>query len=417
MKKLLFFWLITLPLVSLSQEKITLEGCYQDLEEYYPIAKQQQLFERQNQLELDAIATKSLPQISFNAQANYYSDITQVPLPNLDITPLNNDQYKATFTAQQLIFKGNEISVTKNLQNTLGSKRQQEVKVELHALKKRLNQLYFSVLLIEDQTALLKARKKQLNATLKEVRSGVNNGVLLPMSDRIISIELIKIKNNLNALAVARSKNSKGLSVLINRKLKDDTEFINPIVEQTIQPTLKRPELNLFTIQKDEISFRSELISKAKVPTLSGFTTVGYGNPALNMLKNAYDNFYIVGLQMNWNTFDWNFNKKKRAALEINKAVIQTKEEAFTTATRSELEEIQEQIDQLNHQLDSDQTLIDLQQDILSTVSSQLKNGLVTASVYMREFTNLFESKQALIQHQKELELAKANYNITQGIK
>ncbi len=415
MKTLLTLQFILLGFLGWSQNQISLQDCYKNLEDYYPIAKQLQLYQSQNSLELEAINSRSLPQLVFNAQVTYYSEVTQVPIPNAGITPLNNDQYKTSLSAQQFIFKGGEIQASKDLQNTLGGLRAKEVEVQLNQLKLQLNQVYFSILALDQQLALVREREKQLNQTLVEVKSSVENGVLLASSDRIITIELLKIQSFAQELQAKKMRSLELLSSMIGINIDENTQLMVPLLDQNINSKSLRPEIELFHLKKDEISMRSSLLNTANTPTLLGFATAGYGNPGLNMLKNSFEDFYIVGLQLNWKTFDWNFNKKKRAALEINKEIINTQEEVFQLRTSAELEGIQAEINSLNEQIKNDALIIDLQESVLTTMLSQLKNGIITSSVYITESTNLFEANNRLIQHQNALELAKANYNLTKG--
>ena len=147
-----------------TQSTISLNECYEGLKANYPLAKQHAILEQQKEVELSAIRTKTLPQLNVNAQATYQSDVTEVPVPNIDLEPLNNDQYRATFTANQLIFNGGKIKASQGLQNIVTDRKQQEVEVNLYQLKQRVNQLYFSILLIDDQTKLLHVREQQLNS-------------------------------------------------------------------------------------------------------------------------------------------------------------------------------------------------------------------------------------------------------------
>jgi hypothetical protein len=100
-------------LISYSQNTINLETCYEGLKANYPLVKQHLILEHQNETELSAIKTQTLPQLKLNAQATYQSDVTEVPIPNTGIEPLNNDQYRATLTANQLIYAGGKIKANR----------------------------------------------------------------------------------------------------------------------------------------------------------------------------------------------------------------------------------------------------------------------------------------------------------------
>ncbi|MCF1192264.1 TolC family protein [Mangrovimonas sp. AS39] len=394
---------------------MSLQECYEGLNANYPLVKQRAILDSQKEAELSAITAKTLPQFNLNAQATYQSDVTEVPLPNTGIEPLNNDQYRATLTANQLIFNGGKIKATQGLQNIATDRKKQEVEVNLYQLKQRVNQLYFSILLIDDQTALLNVRGQQLQSKLKEVKSGIKNGVLLPTSDKVIEAELLKILQQKQEAVNNKSKLIASLSALIGISISAETGFQKPLVSMNGSSELNRPELGLYSLQKQEIEQQQNLLSKSLVPELNGFATGGYGNPGLNMLENDFTSYYIVGLKLNWNVFDWNGNKKQRQALDYSKELIDNQEEVFKLNTNTALNEQLKEIETLEKTIDIDQQLMVLQQEVVNTSESQLKNGVVTTSEYVTELTKLHETENVFNQHKTQLELAKANYNILKG--
>jgi outer membrane protein TolC len=171
----------------------------------------------------------------------------------------------------------------------------------------------------------------------------------------------------------------------------------------------------LFQLKKEEIESSESLIAKQRAPKLMGFATGGYGNPGLNMLDNSFQPYYIFGLKLDWNVLDWNANKKQREALAINKEVIDTDTEVFKLNANIELQQQKADIQTIEELIKTDQEIIKLRKEVLIATESQLKNGIITASDYLTELTNLYEDKNNLAAHTIQLQLAKANYNIIQG--
>ncbi|WP_428741085.1 TolC family protein [Tenacibaculum sp.] len=408
----LFFLAIT---VGYGQHTISLEECYGNLKENYPLVKKQAILEQQKKADFSVIKAKTLPQFYLNAQATYQSEVTEVPFPNSGIEPLNKDQYKATLTANQLLYNGGKIKETQDLQNITYSRKHQEVEVSLYQLKQRVNQLYFSILLFDDQTILLDTRDQQLRVKLSEIKSGIKNGVLLPVSDKIIEAEILKIAQQKEEVKNNKSKLVSSLSMLIGAPINVETVFQKPLISLLENQTLNRPELELFSLQKQELDKQKNVLSKELMPELVGFATGGYGNPGLNMLKNEFESYYIVGLKLNWNVFDWNSNKRKREVINFSKEIIDTQEEIFKLNTNTALNEQNKEIETLESTVVIDKELISLQKEVVTASDSQLKNGVITPSQYLTELTKLYESENLFNQHKTQLELAKANYNTLKG--
>ncbi|HEX9827385.1 MAG TPA: TolC family protein [Flavobacteriaceae bacterium] len=415
MKARIFGMLFLLTLPVWPQQQLTLQECYALVTKNYPLAKQSHLLEQQNALDLEAVSTEKLPQLVLSAQATYQSDVIEVPIPNSGIEPINQDQYKATLSINQLIYNGGKINASSNLKSAQLKTRMQQVEVNLYQLKKQVNQLYFSILLTQEKYKLLTAKQTELQAKLKEVQSGIANGVLVPSSDKVLEAELLKIKQQCSEVNYNKTTLIANLSALIAQPIQETTTFQKPIIETQMRSELKRPELELFQLKKEEIERSESLMAKQRSPKLLGFATGGYGNPGLNMLDNSFQPFYTVGLKLDWNVLDWSANKKQRGSLAINKDIVDTDTEVFKLNTNMELQQQEADIHIIEDFIATDTEIIQLQKTVLKSADSQFKNGIITASAYLTELTNLYEDENRLATHTIQLQLAKANYNIIQG--
>ncbi|WP_299779234.1 TolC family protein [uncultured Formosa sp.] len=415
MKQLILIIIVLITLPSYAQQSITLEDCYLLVIKNYPLAKQTKLLYNQNKLDTEVISTSNLPQVSLDAYATYQSDVIEFPSAMSGVDPLNQDQYRATVSVNQLIYNGGATDAALNLKSAQLKTKQKQIEVSLYQLKQEVNRLYFSILLQQESELLLNAKQKQLKAKLKEVQSGISNGVLLPSSDSVLEAELLKISQQLKEVNSNKETLIKTLSSLISQPLTLKTQFKNPQIETQLQTYLTRPELELFQLKKEEIENSENVLSKHNAPKLLGFATGGYGNPGLNMLDNSFQTFYTVGVKLNWTVFDWNSNKKQRESLAINKDFIENETEIFKLNTNIELNKQQQEIEKIEDFISSDIKIITLRKTVLNAADSQLRNGVITASAYITELTNLYEDENTLVKHKIQLELAKANYNIIKG--
>jgi len=399
----------------LSQQQISLSECYSLISENYPIAKQNPLLEEKNALELEVISNEKLPQLDFNAQATYQSEVINIPIPNSGVIPPNKDQYRATLSVNQLIYAGGKIDATYLLKEASLKTQQKQVEVNLYQLKKQVNQLYFSILLSQEKNSLLKNKQELLLAKLKEVKSGIKNGMVLPTSDKVIEVELLKISQQFVEIHQTKKSLISSLSILISKDLSETTTFQNPKINIQINDEITRLELELFQLKKEEIDYSEEIISKNNYPKLFGFATGGYGNPGLDPLDNSFQAFYTVGIKLNWNVFDWNSTKKQRQIITINKDIIDTEVETFSLNTQIQLEQLQIEINKYFKFIESDFKIISLRKEVLKSAASQLKNGVITSSAYITELTKLYDDRITLSTHEIQLSLVKANYNTTKG--
>lgn len=416
MKRLFLILIITIPLTVVAQQTLRLEECFDLVAENYPLAKQSGLIENQVQLDIEALRTGYLPKLDLNAQATYQSDVTSLPiqLPNVSIEPPNNDQYRATLDVNQMIYNGGLINASSKVKEAASKVNQQQLEVSLYGLKSQVNSIYLSVLLLQENQALLQAKEEQLKARIEDVSAGVKYGTLLVSSEKTLEAELLKLKQQYIELSYNKSDLLQRLSLLIGRELSSDVNFEKPEVLRSATQS-QRPEIQLFDLQKEQIDFSSKLISKSNLPKVNAFAQGGYGNPGLNMLDNSFNTFYMAGLKLNMNIFDWNKTKTERQSLEINKEIIDIQKETFELNNNLELVKLKSEIDKIDALISTDNEIIALREDILKTAESQLNNGVITSSAYITEFTNLYEAKSNLNLHETQLLLHKIQYEITKG--
>jgi outer membrane protein TolC len=408
---------LVLPLTIVAQQTLTLDQCFDMVTKNYPLAKQSTLLNDKANLDIEAINKGKLPKLDINAQATYQSDVTSLPIqiPNVTVVPPNNDQYRATLDISQSIYNGGLIDASAKVKEATTKVDQQQLEISLYGLKNKVNQLYLSVLLLQENKALLGAKEKQLQTRINEVKAGVEYGTLLPSSTNALEVELLKIKQNYSELDYSKSNLIQRLSLLIGKELNKDVALQEPEVFRTPPKKADRPELMLFELQKEQIDFSTELLTKTNSPKLSAFAQGGYGNPGLNMLDNSFKTFYMTGLRLNWNIFDWNKTKTEKESLQINKEIINTQKETFELNNNLELVDLQTEIDKLQELIVFDEAIISLRENMVKTAESQLKNGVITSSAFISEFTDMFEAKSNLNLHKTQLLLKQIQYQITKG--
>ncbi len=416
MKKISLYLIVFLPFLGFSQQTITLNECYTLVEKNYPIVKQVNLLQQKTNYEINALHKAKLPTINLNAQATYQSSVTQIPfsLPNITIDPLNKDQYRATLEVNQIIFNGGIINANAKLKTVQSQTQQQQVKVNLYQLKSRINYSYMMILLWQDQNELLVTKQNTINSKMKEVKSGVKNGAILLSSEQVLEAELLKLEQALTENKFQRSKELQNLSIFTATSFNDNTILEKPITNLEIVE--KRPEIQFFALQQSQIEVSKNVISKSNLPKVNVFGQAGYGNPALNMLKNSFEGFYIVGLKLNWNVFDWNKSKIDKQALDLAKEIVISEKETFEINNKIQLNDLQSEILKIESIIKTDFQIIQLREKVLQSYDSQLRNGVITSSDYLTELNNFFDAKANEKIHKTQLELAKINHQTSKGI-
>jgi outer membrane protein TolC len=399
--------------ISNAQQSLTLEDCYALANKNYPIAKQIGLLQQKSDYEVEALQTGKLPKIDLVAQGTYQNQVTTIPNPVLE--PLNKEQYRANFDVNQLIYNGGLIDANTKLKEAQTKTQQQQVEVSLYQIKTKINQMYFSILLLQERKEILISKQEQLASKIKEVKSGIQYGAILPASEKVLEAENLKIKQQLSEIQFDKKRLFENLSSLTFTTVPETTTLQKPIIITEETALNNRPELKYFEFQDQQIEASKNVVSKNNLPKVNAFGIAGYGNPGLNMVDNTFQPIFMVGLRANWNVFDWNKSKAEKDALSVSAQIVATEKEAFLLNNTLQLQEMENEIKKSDEIIKTDTEIIGLREYVEKSANAQLKNGVITASEYLIEFTNLYEAKTNQKIHEIQLALAKANYQVANG--
>lgn len=402
----------------LPQQTLTLDECFDKARNNYPLTKQKDLIEQTKNLTVSNVWHGYLPQINISAQASYQSDVTSLPitLPGLTIDKLSQDQYKVIADVTQTIYDGGLMSSQSGLQESLSKIDEHKLEVELIKLKERVNNIFFSILLVDEQLIQTDLMLSDLNSSIKKLEAAYKNGIISKSELDVIKAEYLKVKQKVFELSSTRSFLLNNLGLLLNEKLDETIKLLIP-AELTFQSQteIQRPELNLLSAQKTLIDNQSGLSNSKIIPKASLFFQGGYGKPTLNMLKNNFDWFYIAGIRLSWSFSNLYSYSNENEISDLNKLSIETQEEAFNLNTNINLNQQRTDLIKLEEMIKVDKEIIELRKSVLNAAKAKLDNGTITSNDYLRELNAKDLAEQNEILHRIQLLQTQYNYKITSG--
>ncbi len=421
MKKLFLFTVIVFAFQLISAQSFTLEDCWQKARNNYPLVKQYGLIEKTAEYNLSNANKGYLPQLSISAKATYQSDVTELPEAlsrRLGITMegLSKDQYQVAAEASQLIWDGGVINAQKKITNATTEVEKQKVEVDLYALNERVNQLFFSVLLINEQLKQNEILQDELQTNYKKVEAYKQNGVANQADLDAIKVEQINAEQRKIELLNTKTAYLKMLSNFTKMEIDENATLIRPEKNLFIlQDTANyRPELNLFAAQNKFYENQKKMVNAGNIPKLSAFLQGGYGKPAFNMFANEFAPFYIGGIRFSWNLSGLYSTKNNISKLDINKQNVAIQKETFLFNTNLKNEQDKVTIKNLELLLNTDGEIIRLRENIKNVAASKVENGTLTVTDLIREINAENQAKQLKSLH--EIQLLKSLYELKNNI-
>ncbi|TAN14949.1 MAG: TolC family protein [Chitinophagaceae bacterium] len=417
MKKIYFCLWLLIPATTFAQQPDTLglDTCYQLAKEHAPLLQQSPLLKQQLDLAIQNLNSRHLPQLSFNAQATYQSDVTTIPfkIPNQQVPEVPKDQYRATLDLQQLIFDGGRLQKQRGILQTSNDLSMQQQDILFHQLKNQLSDLYESALMLQTDQQILDLKKQTLQQQINLAEASVKNGTALPSKKDKLQAAALELEQQLKSLQSDRQAVLQTLSLMTGKKWDDSTRFILPSVSfPTENEAMDRPELKQFDMQKTLVAQNMSLLQTENIPELTGFVQGGYGRPGLNMLSDQFKWFYMAGLRLNWRLWDWGYRRRQQQSLETDSRQIDLQKENFLLETQIKLGRQMQAIRFLQDDIDQDRQIVALREKISQASAAQLANGIITPTEYLIQLNDETSARITQQTHLIQLIFAKLNYQL-----
>ena len=417
MKKIMIsLALIMLSSVSWAQ---TLEECQQAAEKNYPLIKQYGLIAKTTQLTVKNIQKGWLPQVTASAQATYQSAVTAWPESmqsiyqqmGLSMKGLRKDQYKIGVDLQQTIYNGGAISSQRNIAQQEGKVEEAQTETNLYQVRRRVNEMYFSLLLLNEQIQLNEDVKVLLQSSEKKLSAMVKGGTAATSDLDNVRAERLSVEQQNENLKQQKQMLQRMLSVFCGLEV-NDTQKPAPI--QIASSVNNRPEMRLYNSQLELTEAKEKALDTQLRPKLGLFAQGFYGYPGLNMFEDMMNRKWslngIVGVKLSWNVSVLYTHKNDKAKLNAQREMIENAREVFLF--NNKLEEIQqsENISRYQTMMKSDDEIIVLRTNVRKAAESKLAHGIIDIISLLREINNENAAKTQQSIH--EIDMLKEMYNL-----
>lgn len=417
MKKIM----ISLALIILSSGSWaqTLEECQQAAEKNYPLIKQYGLIAKTTQLTVKNIQKGWLPQVTASAQATYQSAVTAWPESmqsmyqqmGLNVKGLSKDQYKIGIDLQQTIYDGGAISSQHNIAQQEGKVQEAQTETNLYQVRRRVNEMYFSLLLLNEQIQLNEDVKTLLLSSEKKLSAMVKGGTAATSDLDNVRAERLSVEQQNENLKQQKQMLQRMLSVFCGLEV-NNTQKPAPV--QIASSVNNRPEMRLYNSQLELTEAKEKALDIQLRPKLGLFAQGFYGYPGLNMFEDMMNRKWslngIVGIKLSWNVSAFYTHKNDKARLSAQREMIENAREVFLF--NNKLEEIQqnENINRYQTMMKSDDEIIVLRTNVRKAAESKLTHGIIDVISLLREINNENAAKTQQSIH--EIDMLKEMYNL-----
>lgn len=401
-------FLVLLTFTHESSDTLRLSKLYDAAEQNWPAYAQLDKVQDQVDIQLESIRSVWMPQVFLNASATYISEVTEIPFapPGGSAPSQPHDRYTATLDVQQVLWDGGASKIQSRVADLTGKMDQAKIKSELYGLRSQINEVYFGILMLDVRLESINLLLEELSERLSAVNVGVDAGLLLRSQADALEAERIRARQQLVELQQLRRSAWRTLELLTGLEI-EDTTVLDPTVDSS---SFMRPELLALSAQQDVFNARKGLLDVRLRPQVSAFAQGGVGRPGPNIFDDSVTPFYVVGVQLRWQFFNWGTSSREKQLLDIASGSIQSQMAAFRIGQAVQNVAQTERQSALLEQLAMDDEIIELRESVAQSSAQQLDSGVITASEYVSVLTSAHQAK--LQRSIRELEYQKTKATI-----
>lgn len=391
---LLFSMLISISIAQESRE-ISLQECMDQAVMQHPLYSQHQLQSQLSTLQLTDLQSELLPKISLNGKASWQNEVFNFPfsIPGIAIPEVSKEQYRISLDLNQPIYRGGLIKHQNEMEMSALAIADMLTDKELYSVKSQAKNIFFQNILIIKQKQIVESYLEILSQKHKEAKVLVDEGVALASVLDVLKLEIINTKQEIQAIDANRNSLIKNLIELTQLEIDENSRFTLPEINELPQMNQDRIEYHLLSLQQQQLEKSKSLIDAKTRPMLFAFATAGVGRPGFNMLSDDFDDFYMLGLNLKWDIWDWNKTKNDKKMADINKELIETKKQSFELNIQLSLNQLMAEIEKQLALIEKDPEIIALRESVAKTAEAQFKNGTLSITEYVVELQKLIQAK------------------------
>lgn len=421
MRKGIIILILSILSPLLATAGLTIEQCVEKARDNYPMVKKYDLLASTLDIDLSDINKGWLPRIGVYGQVTAQNVVPSFPESLSGVLQqmgqpmkgLGKLQYKAGVDVSQTIWDGGVSHVQRELRRAGTAAEQSALDVEMYAVRQRVENLYFAILLTEEQIAQNRNTMTLLDATLERLKAMMRNGTAMQSDVDMIEAQSLTVAQGIAQAESALNGYRTVLELFIGESLQG-VELIRPDSVMPSELQSDRPEIRLFDTRIVAADASRRLADTALMPKVGLFAQAYYGYPGFDYFKSMINrdlSFNIMaGVKVSWNidSFYTKRNVSRRNRLDI--AGIMAEKETFLFNSDMQVASQLEKIKGIRDVMKDDSRIMALRANVRKSAESQLQNGIIDTTALLTKITD--ENQAALTARYHEIQLVQEIYNL-----
>ena len=405
MKRKILICCCVLPL-QLWAQSLTLEACKQRAEANYPAVSQYRLIELTRDFTLENAAKAWLPQVSASVSGVAFTDLLDVNdrMKRLGIDT-KNTMASGMVMVNQNVYDGGQIHAQRQIARAQADVQHQQLAVSMYDLNRRVEQLYFGVLLLDAQIKHTQLLQEDLSLSRKTVEAMQKGGIANQSDVDAVAVEQENALQLLDAQQASRLAYLRMLGLFIHQSLGNDVQLQMPVALELKTREVYRPELSYYQARESLLEAQRKQLNSRLFPTLKAFGMGIYHTKVTDLMKNG---MLTGGLTLSWNIGALYTRKNDLRKLDVERQQVESERAIFLFNNRLEVENTEGNIAMLKKQLVRDDEIVRLREQIRDKSEKKVRLGTESVNEMLRDINAVSKARQQRSTH--EIQLIEALY-------
>lgn len=400
---------------------VTLEECLEHAEMNYPAVSKYKLLDMVNEIKLSDINKGWLPAVSVYGQATIQNEVPSFPDALKEVmTKLGQNfkglspfQYKAGIDVHQTIWDGGISKAGRETQRASTEVRRKALDVDMYGVRQRVEDLYFGILLMDEQVSQSELTLKQLESNRDKLVSMLRNGVAMQSDVDQMEARILMVGQQIAQARTVSASYRNVLGLFTGMELAGQT-FQKPAADMPGNLEPDRPEQKLFDAQLKLADARRSSVNASLMPKAGFFAQAYYGYPRIDYFRSMRDRTpgfnLLAGVNIQWEIGAFYTRRNKLSQIELDRAEIEADRETFLFNNRLAANAGLGDIEATRKLMENDGRIIELRKNVRNAAESQLENGVIDTFALIFKITDEHLAEMTARYH--EIELLKKIYQL-----
>ncbi len=346
---------------------------------------------------------------SDEGSVNYYKQLIK---RNLIIPSPTPWKYSGGVEVRQTIYDGGMSSAAKSEARAMAELMESETRVSIDAVEKRVEELFFSILLLTERRKQMDLKMEVLERNrnkMEEMKISGNSSVL---SVKMMNAEIISLGQQVSVLEDNLAVYLQALSLFIGRDasvLELQTPKMPDSGGRSVYDT---PSMRMLDSRLKVARAKQEMLDASLRPRLAFVGNLSYGYPGSNFFRSLVNHNPVfdanLGVKLVWNLTPFYTRKNNTVKIENEIRFLAIEKESLIFNTRVESTSLNTRIARMEKTLKQDEELLALRTEIRQVEEARLESGDIDTDTFLNKVSE--ESEAALAKSVHTIELLQYHY-------